>query len=136
MHTNDTNNTNAATQEPIYKDLSYAVTGVLYSTHNELGPYVREKQYCDVAERIFKEKGILCKREVNIGDSGNILDFVVDNKVLLEFKAKRIITKEDYFQTQRYLQETGLKLALLVNFRDKYIKPKRIVRIEHWKKLD
>lgn len=136
MHTNDTNNTNAATQEPIYKDLSYAVTGVLYSTHNELGPYAREKQYCDVAERIFKEKGILCKREVNIGDSGNILDFVVDNKVLLEFKAKRIITKEDYFQTQRYLQETGLKLALLVNFRDKYIKPKRIVRIEHWEKLD
>lgn len=133
---NDTNNTNVVNQELIYKDLSYAITGVLFSTHNELGPYAREKQYSDVAERIFKEKAIQCRREQRVGDSGNTLDLVVADKIALEFKAKRILTKEDYYQTQRYLQETGLKLGLLVNFRDKYIKPKRIVRIENWKKLN
>lgn len=52
---------------------------------------------------------------------------------MLEFKAKRILTKEDYYQTQRYLQQTGYKLAILVNFRGKYIKPKRIVKIDNWK---
>lgn len=70
---------------------------------------------------------------MRIGDSSNIVDGIVDKKIIVEFKAKRIITKEDYYQTQRYLQETGLKLAILVNFRDKYIKPKRIVRIQNWK---
>jgi hypothetical protein len=43
---------------------------------------------------------------------------------------KRILTKEDYYQLQRYLQESRAKLGLLVNFRNKYIKPKRVVRID------
>ncbi len=133
MNTDDTDNTDTKSQGLIYEDLTFVIRGVLYSTHNELGQYAREKQYADVAERIFKERGIKCNREVKIGNSGNILDLVVEDKVALEFKAKRLLTKEDYFQTQRYLQETGLKLAILVNFRDKYIKPKRIVRIDNWK---
>jgi GxxExxY protein len=87
-----------------------------------------------VAQRLFKEKGLGYEREVRIGDSNNITDGIVEKKVLMEYKAKRILTKEDYYQTQRYLQETGLKLAILVNFRDKYIKPRRIVRIDNWKK--
>jgi GxxExxY protein len=134
MHTDDTDNTDSKQQGLIYGDLTFVIRGVLYSTHNEIGPYAKEKQYGDVAERIFREKGIKTQRETMIGGSGNIIDLIVEDKVLLEFKAKRLITKEDYFQTQRYLQETGLKLAILVNFRDKYIKPKRIVRIENWKK--
>ena len=73
------------------------------------------------------------EQQVTIGDSGNIVDGIVEKKVIMEYKAKRILTKEDYYRTQRYLQETGLQLAILVNFRDKYIKPKRIVKIDNWK---
>jgi GxxExxY protein len=105
----------------------------LFSTHNEIGCYGREKQYADVAARIFKERKIGYEREVKLGDSGNIVDGIVDKKVIVEYKAKRVLTKEDYYQTQRYLQETGLRLAILVNFRDKLIKPKRIVKIDNWK---
>ena len=133
MNTNYTDNTDSKKQNLIYGDLTFKINGVLFSVHNELGQYAREKQYGDVAERIFKEKNISFQREVVIGDSGNILDFLIENKVLLEFKAKRILTKEDYYQTQRYLQETDLKLGILVNFRDKFIKPKRIVKIDNWK---
>ena len=132
MYTDGTDNTDVKARELLYENLTYLIRGILYSAHNELGPYAREKQYGGAVERLFKEKNIAYKREVRIGDSGNIADFIVEDKVLLELKAKRIITKEDYFQTQRYLQETGLRLGLLVNFRDKYIKPKRIVRIENW----
>lgn len=35
--------------------------------------------------------------------TGNILDFIVDDKIILEFKAKPIVLKEDYYQIQRYL---------------------------------
>ncbi len=38
--------------------------------------------------------------------------------------------KEDYYQAQRYLQASGIKLALLVNFRNRYLKPVRIIRID------
>ena len=102
MHSNDTNNTNAPQEELIYKDLSYLITGVLFAAHNELGFYAKEKQYGDVVERLFKEKEIKYNREKSIGNSGNILDFTVEDKIALEFKAKRILTKEDYYQIQRY----------------------------------
>jgi GxxExxY protein len=103
---------------------------VIFDVQNEIGPYGKEKQYSDLAAKKFLDKGIEFKREVRIGESANIVDGIVEGKVLLEFKAKRLLTKQDYYQTQRYLQETGLRLAILVNFRDKYVKPRRIVRID------
>ena len=66
-------------------------------------------------------------REKQIGNSGNIVDFLIENKIILELKAKRLITKEDYFQMQRYLQASGLEIGLIVNFRDSHIKPKRVL---------
>jgi hypothetical protein len=44
-------------------------------------------------------------------------------------KQLRISTREHYRQIQNYLQQTKLDLGLLVNFRSKYIKPSRIIRI-------
>ena len=133
MNTDYTDNTDPKKHSLIYEDLTYKINGVLFNTHKELGPYAREKQYVDVAVRILKEKGLKTEREKRIGDSGNILDVVVEDKVPIEFKAKRILTKEDYYQTQRYLQQTGYKLAILVNFRGQYVKPKRIVKIDNWR---
>lgn len=117
----------------IYPELSYIIVGILFSTHNQLGPYGREKQYCDLIELKLNEIKMPFQRECRIGNSGNIIDFIVNNKIIIEAKAKRIITKEDYYQTQRYLQETNIKLGLLVNFRNKYIKPTRIIKIDNKK---
>ena len=117
----------------LYPELSYCVAGICFSAHNELGSYAREKQYGDIIERLLKEKSVPFQRECAIGSSGNILDFLIDGKIVLEIKAKRILTRDDYGQTQRYLQETGIRLALLVNFRNKYIKPVRVVKIDSWR---
>jgi len=114
----------------IYPELSYLLVGICFSTHNELGPYAREKQYSSLIEKKLNESNLLFKREYRIGDIGNILDFIVDKKIILEIKAKRILTKDDYYQLQRYLQDSRLKLGLLINFRNKYLKPIRIVRID------
>ncbi|OGH73712.1 MAG: hypothetical protein A2921_03365 [Candidatus Magasanikbacteria bacterium RIFCSPLOWO2_01_FULL_43_20b] len=124
----DTNMTKGG--ELIYPELSYTLNGILFSVHNEIGQYAREKQYSDAIEVKLKEKSLPYKRELRVSDSGNIIDFVIDNKVLLELKAKRMLVKEDFNQTQRYLQETQLRLGLLVNFRNQYIKPIRIVKID------
>ncbi|MEK7077205.1 MAG: GxxExxY protein [Patescibacteria group bacterium] len=126
MHANDTNNTNKI----IYPELSYTVNGLCFSVHNDLGRYAREKQYGDAIEKKLKEIKLPHRRELVIHGTGNILDFLIENKIILEIKAKRMITKEDYFQVQRYLQMSGIKLGLVVNFRDRYLKPIRIVKID------
>ena len=126
MHANDTNNANKI----IYPELSYIMTGICFNIHNDLGRYAREKQYSDAIEHKLKEIKLSYARELRVGGTGNIVDFLLDGKLVLEIKVKRMITKDDYFQLQRYLQALNVKLGLLVNFRDKYLKPIRIVRID------
>lgn len=114
----------------IYPELSYLLTGILSSVHNDLGSYAMEKQYADLFENKIKEQDLRFLMEQSVSKSGNRLDFIVDNKIIIEFKAKRVVKSEDYRQIQHYLQETGSRLGLLVNFRNKYRKPIRVVRIE------
>ncbi|OHA15291.1 MAG: hypothetical protein A3G52_04220 [Candidatus Taylorbacteria bacterium RIFCSPLOWO2_12_FULL_43_20] len=116
--------------EVLYPELSYTITGILFSAHNELGRYAREKQYGDMVERNLAAKKIIFKREMCIGNSGNIVDFIIENKIIIELKAKQALLAEDFPQIQHYLQETQLKLGLLVNFRDKFLKPHRVVKID------
>ena len=116
----------------LYPELSYKITGICFAIHNELGQFGREKQYGDLLEKKLAEADLGFKRECQIGTSGNIIDFIIENKIILELKAKRLVLADDYRQIQHYLQESRLKLGLLVNFRNKYLKPARVVRIEKY----
>ena len=119
-----------ANKKIIYPELSYQLTGILFNVHNELGKYGIEKQYGDLLEEKLKEVKIPHKREFKIGKTGNTADFLVDNKIILELKTEPLILREDYYQTQRYLQASNIKLALLINFRNRYLKPIRVIKID------
>ena len=123
MNTNYTN-------KLIYLELSYTLTGICFTVHNSVGRFAREKQYADALEGLLKQLKIPYKRELRFLDTGSIFDFIIDDKIILEIKAKRLILKEDFYQTQRYLQSSKKDLALIVNFQNRYLKPIRVVRIE------
>jgi len=118
----------------VYGELTYELNGILFAVHNELGRYRNEKQYSDEIERLLKLRGIPYEREKIVPESfagelpgRNIVDFLIAGKIVLEVKTKRLLEKSDYYQTKRYLAALGKKLAILVNFRDKVIKPRRIL---------
>ncbi len=118
----------------IYPELSYKITGILFGTHNEIGRFCNEQQYSDVVENNLKKINIKYEREKILPKSfegeqegRNKVDFLIDDKIILEIKAKRLLIKDDYYQVRRYLVALDKKLGLLVNFRDRYIKPRRII---------
>ena len=73
-------------QKFLYADLTYKINGILIEVHKELGSYAREKQIGDLFEKKLKERNIVYQREVRIGDSDNIADFIIDNKIVVELK--------------------------------------------------
>jgi len=118
--------------EIIHKELSYIIVGLLFKTHKELGMCRNEKQYGDYFEKLLQEKKIKYVREYKISDIQTdkircICDFFIDDKIIVEFKTKDFITKEDYYQVKRYLESMNLRLGILVNFRTKRLAPKRIL---------
>ncbi len=123
----------------LHPELSYKISGILFKVHNTLGRFCREIQYGDLLEIEFKNAGIIFEREkllpiqeIGQEDTSNKVDFLIENKILLDLKAKKFITKEDYFQMQRYLKSSKLKLGLIVNFRNTYIKAQRVINSYWW----
>jgi len=117
--------------EILYPELSYNLNGIFFKIHRELGRFSREKQYADALEKELREKCLTYTREErNIRDecfAGNITDFIVNDCVVIELKAKKFVTKDDFYQVKRYLISLNKKLELLVNFRDDFIKTKRVL---------
>lgn len=127
IHANDAN-------KIIYSDLSYVLNGLFFEAQRILGRFCRERQYADFVEEKLKLLEINYKREkiipVNVDGvtiKNNRVDFIIEDKILLEFKFIPFITKTDYFQVQRYLFATKLKLGVIINFRSCFLKPKRII---------
>jgi len=119
--------------ELIHPNLSYKLSGILFKVHNELGQFRAENEYGDLIENYLKENGLNYEREKVLPISfendqqRNRVDFLIEDKIILELKAKNFIDKEDYYQIKRYLEALNKPLGILVNFRRKYITPKRII---------
>jgi GxxExxY protein len=117
----------------IYPEFSYKINGILFTVHNELGRFCNEKQYADAVEAYLKKFDIDYEREKVLPPSfeneqkRNKVDFLIDGKIILEIKAKKILTRENYYQIKRYLIALNKKLGIIVNFKKRYIEPKRIL---------
>ena len=126
-------------EKVLYKDLSYQLNGLLFKTHKDLGRYRNEKQYSDYFENLLKQENIIYTKEYRFKDQEKaesmdrcVIDFLIDNKIILEFKAKESLDMDDYYQIKRYLSTLNLELGILVNLRQPRITPKRILNLKNF----
>ena len=122
---------------------SYVLNGIFYRIHNRLGRFLLEKQYGDALEAELNKLKIPHEREKRLAvryERSSIpvgtVDFLVDGKIAVDVKAKKMITKDDYFQMLRYLKACNLELGMIVNFRSTYLKPKRVLNSSFKKDSD
>ncbi|PIV38470.1 MAG: GxxExxY protein [Candidatus Portnoybacteria bacterium CG02_land_8_20_14_3_00_45_8] len=122
--------------ELIHKELTYKIIGVLYEVFNELGYGYQEKYYQKATALALKKHGLKFKEQVytpvkfqknKIGKY--FLDFVIENKVVLEIKKNDKFFKSDITQLFAYLKATNLKLGLIANFTKNGVKIKRIANL-------
>ena len=122
----------------LYPELSYQIIGVLFEVSNTLGHGFQEKDFQKAIVTLFKKLGIKFNEQVlvkiKINDTvirKGKLDFIVDDKIILEIKKGEKFLKDNIDQTYRYLKMTGLKLGILANFTSKGLMYKRIVNIRN-----
>jgi len=118
----------------IYKALSYKIVGVMYGVYNDLGYGYKEKIYERAIGRYFTINNIKFKCQVSylIAFKGKIigrcyLDFLVEDKIIVEIKIGDYFSKRNINQVREYLKATGLKLALIVNYTHYGVKVLRIL---------
>ncbi|MBI4932166.1 MAG: GxxExxY protein [Bacteroidetes bacterium] len=120
----------------VFPELSYQIVGCAYEVFDELGPGHLEKIYQRAFAISLKRKeikyaeqvGYLLKFKDEIVGKG-ILDFCVDDKVIVELKKDGNFSKTHIEQVLNYLKLSDLKLSILINFTKEGVKFKRIVNI-------
>lgn len=109
--------------ELLHEDLTYEVRGACFEVYKELGNGHKEKVYHKALSRELQDRGVDFDSEARINITYKdekvgtyVPDFLVEDKVILEIKAKEAFHKSDIQQFWNYLRGSDYKLGLLVNF--------------------
>ena len=121
----------------LYADLTERIMGCAVKVHRTLGPGFLESVYENALAVELESAGIPFQRqlEIKLVYAGEVvgvhrLDMLVDDKVVLELKAKDQIAEADKATTLSYLKATRKNLALIVNFGRPRIDIKRLGNTE------
>jgi GxxExxY protein len=119
----------------VYPRLSYKIIGILYEVYNSIGGGYQEKYYQKALAKEFQEKKISYKEQLPIklaykGDSLGIyfLDFLIEEKIILEIKVAPKFYPRDVKQVLGYLKAKNLELGILACFGRNGLQYKRILK--------
>ena len=103
--------------------LTEDIIKVFYRVYNTLGYGFLEKVYENAMMIEFKREGLpaIQQSPINVVYSDQIVgqyfaDMIVDEKVIVEIKAKKYLMSEDEAQLLNYLKATDKEVGLLINF--------------------
>ena len=122
-------------EEYIYREENYAIVGILFEVHKNLGKGFSEIVYKDAIEFELQQNNIPYQREKEfaVNYKNTILkhkfyaDFVVYDKIILEIKTVDCFNNSHYNQCLNYLKVSKNKLAILANFNLVSLEYKRII---------
>jgi len=109
--------------DPQLNTITGAVIGAAVEVHRVLGPGFRELVYENALAVEFRHRGISFQRQVafpvmyrgeQVGEDR--LDFLVENRLVVELKAVEVVPPLFISQVISYLSASGRKIALLINF--------------------
>lgn len=114
--------------------LSEQVIGAAFEVSNVLGVGFLEKVYEKALLHELRLRGmqVTAQQRIEVNYKNEcvgeyVADIVVDNRLIVELKCVDIIAPEYVAQCLNYLKATGLRLALLLNFRKSKVEIKRVV---------
>ena len=106
----------------------------MFDVHNQLGASYHERFYQKAIEKLLLKEKVAHRKEfpVNVEIDGesigkHFIDFVVDNKIVLEIKKGNRFRMGDIKQVLMYLKSSRIKLGILAYFGSNGVKVKRIV---------
>ena len=120
-------------EEYLYSDITEKIIGCAMEVHNTLGNGFQEVIYQRALAIEMAQRGLQFNRELEMQLSykGNDIgtrrvDFLVEDKVMVELKA--VIRLEDVHLAQaiNYLEAYGLMVGLLINFGSQSLQFKRV----------
>ena len=110
-------------QRFLYGRESYLIRGACYEVWNHLRGVFKERAVDSALRREFTLRGLAteAQKRILLSYKGErigmyVPDFVIEDKVLIELKAKSYLTKDDERQFWYYLRGSPYKLGFLVNF--------------------
>jgi len=110
-------------EEYKHSKITEAIIQAFYKVYNTLGYGFQEKVYANALAIQLRHAGLEVVREARIevyyqkelvGEFA--ADLLVENKVLVETKAKRQLLEEHEAQLLHYLKATACEVGLLLNF--------------------
>ncbi|MFH1946685.1 MAG: GxxExxY protein [Candidatus Magasanikbacteria bacterium] len=106
-----------------YPELSFKLNGIFFEVAKQLGGGHQEKYYQKAIKIGFEKSGIKFIEQAYVPlkfDNEIVgkyfLDFLVEDKIVIEIKRGEFISRKIIDQTKQYLETLDLKLGLLVCF--------------------
>ncbi len=122
--------------EVIYPELSYKIVGILFTVWNIVGYGHKESFYQKAIVEELEGAGVSFKEQLKVkmiykGKEIGVyfLDFLIDDKIVLEIKKREYFSKKDIDQLFSYLKATKLKLGIIAHFTKTGVKFKRVLNI-------
>jgi len=111
------------------------VIGAAFTVSNTLGCGFLEKVYENALVHELRKAGLKVGQQydIDVHYDGKVVgeyttDILVEDRVLVELKAVKVLNDIHMAQCLNYLKATGLSICLLINFAKPKLEIKRIIR--------
>jgi GxxExxY protein len=111
-------------------ELAAIVVEACFQIHRRIGPGLLESAYRHLLKHLLQKQGLSVEVEMDVPvewegvqlDAGFRADLMVEGRLIVELKSVERLAPVHSKQLLTYLRLTGIRLGLLINFGEAYLK--------------